>query len=52
MILQPWQTECTASTSRLSSTDQPVVSLAGSVVPPVWLTTRRQPFVVLQAARP
>src|SRR5512142_314992 len=51
MILQPWQTECTVSTSRLSSTDQPKLSSGGGAVPPDWLTTRRQPFVVLHAAR-
>src|SRR5436305_3065939 len=50
-ILQPWHTECTASTSRVSSTDQPLVSSAGSVEPPVWLTTDRQPLALVQVAR-
>ena len=53
MILQLWQTECTVSTSRLSSTDHPLLSLAGSgVALPDWLTTRRQPLPSLQVGRP
>ena len=44
---------CTASTSSDSSTDQPVVSLAGRAeVLPVWLTTVRQPFAFVHVGSP
>jgi hypothetical protein len=53
VILQLWQTECTVSTSRLSSTDHPLLSFTGSgVALPDSLTTRRHPLPSLHVARP